>query len=223
MHDIVEIAQGSFFQSGQTILSGVDLSVSKGEFVYLTGSSGSGKSTLLKTLYGALAIQAEKAMIAEQDLLTLKVSDLPTFRRKLGMVFQDFRLLQDKTVRANLYIVMKATGWTDDKMIKTRISEILDLVGLSQSAKKLPHQISGGEQQRLAVARALINDPVLLLADEPTGNLDPDTSDTVIRLIRELTRHKGVAVICATHDFNIVKKFPSAIYHCEAGKLLSRT
>ena len=217
---IINIKQGEIIRQGQSILSGVNLLLEKGEFRYLTGKSGSGKTSLLSALYGAGPISAQHASVVGMDLLSMSYEQLPAFRRKIGMIFQDFRLFEDKTARANLYMVMKATGWTDEAKMKTRMNEVLNDVGLTDKVKALPGALSGGEQQRLSIARALINHPDLIIADEPTGNLDPQTSDQIMQLIRRLTRDNGVAVIFATHDFRLVDKFPSPISECRDGQLI---
>lgn len=216
---MINIQGGEIVRDEEVILTDVRLQLEKGEFRYLTGKSGSGKTSLLKALYGAGPIQADTAVVAETDLLTLGYSELPKFRRKIGMIFQDFRLFMDKTVRANLYMVMKATGWHDESEIKSRIMEVLTSVGLEIKATSMPGQLSGGEQQRLSIARALLNSPGLIIADEPTGNLDPATSDQIIQLLRRLTRENGVAVLFATHDFRLLEKYPSPVWICENGTI----
>ena len=216
---MISIKNGRIERSGQSILTDVNLSLEKGEFRYLTGKSGSGKTSLLKSLYGAGAIQADEAIVANVDLLSLDYTELPAFRRRIGMVFQDFRLFMDKTVRANLYVVMKATGWDDEEAIRKRIMEVLGAVGLEDKSKLMPGQLSGGEQQRLSIARALVNQPGLIIADEPTGNLDPTTSDQILQLLRRLTRDNGVAVLCATHDHRLIEKYRSHVAVCEDGTL----
>lgn len=219
--EVVRIKNGRITRGGESVLEGIDLLLEKGDFVYITGKSGSGKTTLLSAIYGAERILADKAIVIDQDLTQLKTDDLPLFRRKMGMVFQDFKLFDDRTVRSNLYIVLKATGWDDEEEIKTRITNVLTWVGLEDKATWMPDQLSGGEKQRLSIARALLNEPRLIIADEPTGNLDPDTSDQIIQLIRHLSREKGVAVICATHDTRVIDKYPSRIVRCEKGRLIA--
>ncbi len=219
MQAMISIKDGRIERSGQSILTNVHLSLEKGEFRYLTGKSGSGKTSLLKSLYGAGAIQADEAIVAGVNLLNLDYTELPAFRRRIGMVFQDFRLFMDKTVRANLYVVMKATGWEDEDEIKARIMAVLESVGLEEKSKMMPGQLSGGEQQRLSIARALLNRPGLIIADEPTGNLDPTTSDQILQLLRRLTRDNGVAVLCATHDHRLIEKYRSPVALCEGGTL----
>ena len=218
--EIVRIGNGRVIRNGHEILGGIQLSLSKGEFIYLCGQSGSGKTSLLSALYGASSIEADEAVVCGEDLTRLTPEALPSFRRKIGMIFQDFKLFDDKTVRSNLYIVLKATGWEDEDEIKKRISEALSWVGLEDKATWMPDDLSGGEKQRLSIARALLNKPALIIADEPTGNLDPDTSDIIIQLIRKLAREEGVAVLCATHDTRVVEKFPSRQVQCENGTLV---
>lgn len=217
---IISIKNGQVSRKGQVILSGINLELQKGEFRYLTGKSGSGKTTLLSALYGAAPIDADEALVVDSSLKSMDYEHLPAFRRKIGMIFQDFRLFEDKTARANLYIIMKATGWTEEEAMKQRMEEVLQAVGLLDKIKALPSELSGGEQQRLSIARALINRPDLIIADEPTGNLDPETSDQIMQLIRRLTRENGVAVLFATHDFRLVEKFPSPISVCRDGTLV---
>jgi cell division transport system ATP-binding protein len=217
--NIISIKKGIISRRGEVILKDVNFSLQKGEFRYLTGKSGSGKTSLLSALYAAGPILADQAIVAQTDLLKLDYQELPLFRRKIGMVFQDFRLFMDKTVRANLYMVMKATGWVEEDSIKNRILEVLASVGMSNKAKSMPNELSGGEQQRLSIARALLNHPELIIADEPTGNLDPETSDQIMQLIRRLTKENGVAVVCATHDTRIIEKFPSPVSVCINGTL----
>ncbi|MDX1685457.1 MAG: ATP-binding cassette domain-containing protein [Saprospiraceae bacterium] len=218
--NIIRIRKGRVLRQGKIVLQDVDLTIEKGEFRYLTGKSGSGKTSLLSAMYGAAPLEADEAIVAGTDLLTLDYRHLPEFRRKIGMIFQDFRLFEDKTARANLYIIMKATGWQDEERIKSRIIEVLDSVGLQEKYKDMPGELSGGEKQRLSIARALLNHPELIIADEPTGNLDPETSDQIMQLIRKLTRENGVAVVFATHDYRLVEKFPSRVSVCREGRLI---
>lgn len=217
---IVDIQSGSVTRDGKTILQDIDLQLGKGDFIYITGKSGAGKTTLLSALYADELIQGTKALVAQCDLLNLTVEQLPVFRRKIGMVFQDFKLFDDKTVRSNLYVILQATGWKEDAKMKEVITTVLSWVGLEDKAAWMPGDLSGGEKQRLSIARALLNDPELIIADEPTGNLDPETSDQIIELLRRLTREKGVAVICATHDTRVIERYPSPIYQCEKGTLI---
>jgi cell division transport system ATP-binding protein len=201
------------------VLAQVDLRVDKGEFVYLVGRTGSGKSSLLRALYAEIPLASGEGKVAEMDLKTLKKKQIPYLRRKLGIVFQDFQLLGDRSVNENLLFVLRATGWSDKEKIRQRIQDVLDKVGLGTKGFKMPHELSGGEQQRVSIARALLNDPEIILADEPTGNLDPETSEEIISLLREISKN-GRAVVVATHDVNILNKFPSRMLRCEHGKVI---
>ncbi|MGI8893132.1 MAG: cell division ATP-binding protein FtsE [Bacteroidia bacterium] len=216
---IIHLKEASIFQKKALVLSGVSLDIYQGEFVYLIGRTGTGKSSLLKTLYGDLKLNQGEGMIADFDLKKLKEKDIPFLRRKLGIVFQDFQLLTDRTVRENLLFVLKATGWTDRNKMEERIQEVLDKVTLGTKGFKMPHELSGGEQQRVAIARALLNDPAVILADEPTGNLDPDTSYEIMNLLFEIS-DAGRAVLMATHNYSIIDKFPSRIIKCEQGRIM---
>ncbi|MCF8253077.1 MAG: ATP-binding cassette domain-containing protein [Bacteroidia bacterium] len=216
---IIKLDNVSIFQQNNLILSDVSLEVNAGEFHYLIGSTGSGKSTLLKVLYGDLPIEKGTASLAGLGLENLKKSDIPMLRRKLGVIFQDFQLLFDRDVHDNLLFVLNATGWKKKDEKDKRIQEVLDLVGLSTKSHKMPFELSGGEQQRVAIARALLNKPELILADEPTGNLDPKTSDDILELLHEICK-TGTAVLMATHDYRILEKFPAGIIRCEGGKVL---
>jgi cell division transport system ATP-binding protein len=213
---VIELRDVQVFQGHNLILSDVDINIKQGEFVYLIGQTGSGKSSLLKTMYGELSLEKGDATIAEFTLKGLKPKQVPFLRRKLGIVFQDFQLLTDRTVYKNLAFVLKATGWKNESDIKTRINEVLDLVGLSTKDFKMPHELSGGEQQRVVIARALLNHPEIILADEPTGNLDPKVSDDIMNLLIEISK-KGTAILMATHDYRIIQKFPGKILRCENG------
>lgn len=206
------------FQGSNLVLSGVDLEIEKGEFVYLVGKTGSGKSSLLKILYGELPVLKGKAWVAGYSLNTIKRKEVPFLRRKLGIVFQDFQLLTDRTVSGNLKFVMKATGWKDEEQINRRIRDVLEKTGLSGKGDKKPFELSGGEQQRVSIARALINKPEIILADEPTGNLDPETSAEIMKLMQEITKG-GTAILFATHDFLLYQKFPARTIRCESGKI----
>ncbi len=216
---IIQITDASVYQKNILILSDVTLSIDKGEFVYLIGKTGAGKSSLLKMLYAELPLIEGDAEVAGYNLKEIKMKDVPYLRRKLGIVFQDFQLLNDRSVNDNLLFVMRATGWKDDDAMRHRMNEVLDKVGLITKGFKMPHQLSGGEQQRVCIARALINDPELILADEPTGNLDPETSEGIMQLLIEIS-NAGRAVFMATHNFSLIGKFPSRTVKCETGKVL---
>ena len=208
-----------YHQEGKPVLSGVDFHVDEGEFIYLIGRVGSGKSSLLKTVYFELDIEeAEKATVMEQDLRTLKRKHVPALRRQMGVIFQDFQLLSDRTVYKNLRFVLRATGWKGKKQIDERIKEVLSDVGLEDKADKMPHELSGGEQQRIAIARAILNKPKLIVADEPTGNLDPETAENIIRLLRHISQ-TGTSVIMSTHYMPLLDKYPGIVYRCENGSL----
>lgn len=216
---IIKLDNISVFQKNILILAHVNLDIEKGEFVYLIGKTGSGKSSLLKTLYADIPVSDGEAEVAGFNLRKIKDKQIPYLRRKIGIVFQDFQLLIDRSIRENLLFVMKATGWNDKHKIDERIDDVMRKVGLTTKGHKMPHQLSGGEQQRVVIARALINDPEIILADEPTGNLDPETSDGIMNLLFDIS-NAGRAVIMATHDYALIEKFPSRILKCEAGKLL---
>jgi len=205
---IIEFENANIFQKDHLVLKDVNFSISKGEFVYLIGKVGTGKSSLIKTINAEIPLLEGEAKVAGFDLTKLKIKQTPLLRRKLGIVFQDFKLLTDRTIFDNLLFVLKATGWKNKSDINDRIAEVLDRVSLSYKGYKMPHQLSGGEQQRVVIARALLNDPEIILADEPTGNLDPETSENLMKLFLEISNN-GRAVIMATHDYNMVKKFPA--------------
>ena len=215
---IIELSNLSVYQRNILILSGINLTIKKGEFVYLIGKTGTGKSSLLKTLYADLPVIEGNATVVDFSLTKIKKKEIPFLRRKLGIVFQDFQLLIDRSVHDNLLFVLKATGWKQKNLINDRINEVLNKVGLHTKGFKMPHQLSGGEQQRVSIARALLNDPELILADEPTGNLDPETSEEIILLLKEISKN-GTAVLMATHDFMMIEKFPSRTLKCEGGKI----
>ncbi|GAB1405894.1 MAG: ATP-binding cassette domain-containing protein [Lentimicrobiaceae bacterium] len=210
----------NIYQRNILILSSVNLQINKGEFVYLIGKTGTGKSSLLKTLYAELPVVEGEAEVVGYDIKNIRRRDIPFLRRKLGIVFQDFQLLSDRSVHNNLLFVLKATGWEDKNAINERIRDVLEKVGLGTKGFKMPHQLSGGEQQRVAIARALLNDPELILADEPTGNLDPETSEGIMSLLFNISQ-AGRAVLMATHNYALIEKFPSRIVKCEGGKVLT--
>jgi cell division transport system ATP-binding protein len=216
---IIELKNISVFQRDILVLSGVDLTIGKGEFVYLIGKTGSGKSSLLQTIYADLPVKDGSGFVAGYDLVSIKNHDIPFLRRKLGIIFQDFQLLIDRSVAENLYFVMKATGWKDRKKMEDRAIEVLGKVGLETKGFKMPHQLSGGEQQRIAIARSLINDPDVILADEPTGNLDPDTSKGIMRILFEISA-SGRSVLMATHNYSLFAEFPARTLKCEDGKVI---
>ncbi|MDW3211388.1 MAG: ATP-binding cassette domain-containing protein [Reichenbachiella sp.] len=216
---VVEVNDATIYQENQAVLSSISFKIEKGEFVFLVGRTGSGKSSLLKTLYADLDLREGTADVAGFNIKNIKSKDVPFLRRKIGIIFQDFQLFPDRTVTENLIFVMKATGWKDKSKIKTRLAEVLMRVGLGAAADKQPHQLSGGEQQRVVIARALINEPAILIADEPTGNLDPEVSDGIFNLFLEINR-SGTAVLMATHNHTFITEYPHRTLKCEGGKLL---
>ena len=211
---VLSLKNVNIYQEGKIILSDVNLEVNHGEFIYIIGKTGSGKSSLLKTLYADLPLLEGEGKIVEFDLATLKESDIPFLRRKFGIVFQDFKLLPDRTIKDNMLFVLKATGWINQTEMDAKIDEVLTKVNMQSFANKMPHQISGGEQQRIAIARALLNDPEFILADEPTGNLDPQTSTEVLEILRQINAN-GKTVIVATHDYALLLKYPYKTLKCE--------
>jgi cell division transport system ATP-binding protein len=215
---VLSLKNVSLAQGGKTILSNVNLEVNHGEFIYIIGKTGSGKSTFMKALYADLPLSEGEGRIVDFDLATLKEDDIPFLRRKIGFVFQDFKLLPDRSVKDNLLFVLKATGWTEKEEIQHKIDEVLDKVGMKAFIDSMPHQLSGGEQQRIAIARALLNNPEFILADEPTGNLDPQTSIEVLDVLRKINE-TGKTVIMATHDYAMLMKFPSKTLKCEDSKI----
>lgn len=216
---VVRVKNASIFQDNNTVLSEVNFEIEKGEFVFLIGRTGGGKSSLLKTLYADLALRLGEINVAGFSIHNLKNSQVPLLRRKLGIIFQDFQLFPDRSVADNLLFVMKATGWSDRSKMKARVTEVLMRVGLGSVASKMPHQLSGGEQQRVVIARALINEPVILIADEPTGNLDPEVSQGIFKIFQEINK-SGTAVLMATHDHHLVRQHKARVLKCEKGKLL---
>ncbi|MBP7167028.1 MAG: ATP-binding cassette domain-containing protein [Bacteroidia bacterium] len=215
---IIDLKNVSIFHNKNLVLNDVTLKVMRGEFLYLIGKTGSGKSSIMRLLYGDLPMRQGEGSVAGFDLGNLRTSDIPKLRRKLGIIFQDFQLLTDRPAKENLMFYLKATGWTDKTKMEERVSEVLSKVGLSTKGFKMPHELSGGEQQRLAIARALLNDPDLILADEPTGNLDPETSNEIMNLLFEVSRNER-AVVMVTHNYSLMEKFPSRVEKVEQGRL----
>lgn len=219
--DVIRLEKVSVFQDRNLILNDVNLEITSGEFVYLIGKTGSGKSSLLKLLYGDIPAVDGSATVAGYDLRKIRRRDIPMLRRKLGIVFQDFQLLTDRSVNDNLSFVMKATGWTDQGNMQRRMQEVLESVGLGGQGRKMPHQLSGGEQQRVSIARALINHPEIILADEPTGNLDPNTSEDIIQILIDISK-TGTAVFMATHDYSLFRRFPCRTLKCDEGRVIEK-
>ena len=217
---VLDIRQADIYQGESLILSNVNIQIHKSEFVYLVGKTGSGKSSLLKTLYGELPLKTGEAKVAGFDLKEVTWKTVPYLRRNIGIVFQDFQLLTDRNVHDNLKFVLNATGWTNDREIEDKIQEVLRKVGLSTKGFKFPYELSGGEQQRIDIARALLNSPKLLLADEPTGNLDPETTEEIMQLLFQIGQEFGTAIVMATHDYMVIKKYPARMIKTEGGKVL---
>lgn len=217
---IIEIKNANIYQGNSLILQDVNIDIEKGEFVYLVGKTGTGKSSLLKTLYGELPLKEGAATVAGFDIKSLTWKTVPFLRRTIGIVFQDFQLLTDRNVHDNLEFVLQATGWKDKKLMEDKIQDVLEKVGLKTKGFKYPFELSGGEQQRIDIARALLNSPKLILADEPTGNLDPETSDEIMNLLMQVSRESGSAIVMATHDFMVIRKFPARTIKTEMGRVV---
>jgi cell division transport system ATP-binding protein len=217
---IIDVRNANIYQGENLVLQDVNLTVNKGEFVYLVGKTGTGKSSLLKTLYGELSLKEGEATVAGYNIRQLTWKTVPYLRRTLGVVFQDFQLLTDRNVNENLKFVLRATGWKDDKLMNEKIADVLDKVILKSKGFKMPFELSGGEQQRIDIARALLNSPKLILADEPTGNLDPETSDEIMQLLFHISRDFGAAIVMATHDYMVIQKFPARMVRTEKGQVI---
>ncbi len=217
---VISLRGVNIYQGKNLVLQDVNFTVEKGEFVYLVGKTGTGKSSLLKTLYGELTLTEGSASVVGFDIRTMDWKKVPFLRRNLGVIFQDFQLLTDRTVYENLKFVLKATGWKDEKLIDEKINDVLDKVGLKSKAYKMPYEMSGGEQQRVDIARAILNSPKVILADEPTGNLDPETSDEIMQLLIQIAKDYGTTIIMATHDFIVINRYPSRMLKTEMGKVI---
>ena len=216
---LIDYKNATIYQEDKLILDNANFHLDEGEFIYLIGKVGSGKSSLLKTMYGELDIDsADNAVVLGRDMLKIKRKHLPELRREMGIIFQDFQLLHDRTVYKHLRFVLKATGWKKNEDIDTRIDEVLDAVNMADSKEKLPHELSGGEQQRIAIARSLLNKPKVIIADEPTGNLDPETAENIVLLLKGIT-HSGTAVVMSTHNLPMLDKVPGVVYRCESNTL----
>lgn len=222
---LIDYQKANIYQTDEVILQNVDFHVDEEQFVYVIGKVGSGKSSLLKSIYCEVDFDktdAEKAEVLERNLLTLKRKDVPALRREMGIIFQDFQLLHDRSVKQNLQFVLKATGWKSQKEIDERILKVLEAVGMQDKSNRLPHELSGGEQQRIAIARALLNQPKIIIADEPTGNLDPDTAEKIVGLLYEIS-HSGTSVVISTHNLGMIDKFPGRVYKCKEHTLTDVT
>lgn len=216
---VVRVHEATIFQDHNAVLNNISFEIEKGEFTFLVGRTGSGKSSLLKTLYADLPLRLGEIQVAGHGIREIKSNEVPLLRRKIGIIFQDFQLFPDRTVGENLNFVMRATGWKDGAKMKSRLAEVLMNVGLGSVERKMPHQLSGGEQQRVVIARAMLNEPVILIADEPTGNLDPDVASGILKLFQQINK-SGTAILMATHSYGLIKKFPARVLKCEAGKML---
>jgi cell division transport system ATP-binding protein len=216
---VVRVQGATIFQDNNTVLNNISFEIEKGEFVFLIGRTGSGKSSLLKTLYADLPLHMGEINVAGLTIRNIKSNQVPLLRRKIGIIFQDFQLFSDRTVGENLNFVMRATGWKDSAKMKNRLAEVLMQVGLGSVEKKMPHQLSGGEQQRVVIARALVNEPLILIADEPTGNLDPKVASEILKLFQQINK-SGTAVLMATHSYGLIRKFPARVLKCEDGNIV---
>ena len=216
---LIEYKKVSIFQEDVCVLKDIDFHVDEGEFIYIIGKVGSGKSSLLKTTYCELDIEsAEQAIVLGRDVTDIRRREIPALRKEMGIIFRDFQLLHDRTVKKNLWFVLKATGWKDKKVIDERIDEVLDLVGMLEKKDKMPHELSGGEQQRIAIARAILNKPKVIIADEPTGNLDPETAAYIVSLLKQISQ-TGTAIVMTTHNIPMLDKFPGIVYRCKDGSM----
>ena len=220
---LIEYKKVRIFQEDVCVLNDVDFHVEEGEFIYIIGKVGSGKSSLLKTTYCELDIESgEQATVLDRDIMNIRRREIPALRKEMGIIFQDFQLLHDRTVAKNLRFVLKATGWKNKKEIEERIDEVLEMVGMQEKKDKMPHELSGGEQQRIAIARAILNKPRIIIADEPTGNLDPETASYIIELLRQISQ-TGTAIVMTTHNIPMLDKFPGIVYRCKDGAIYDVT
>ncbi len=219
---VVRVKEATIFQDSNSVLTDLNFDIEKGEFTYLVGRTGSGKSSLLKTLYADLPLRLGDISVAGFTIREMKAHQVPLLRRKIGIIFQDFQLFPDRTVGENLTFVMRATGWKESSKMKACLAEVLMKVGLGSVEKKMPHQLSGGEQQRVVIARSLINEPLILIADEPTGNLDPEVSNGIMKLFQQINK-SGTAILMATHSYGLIKRFPARVLKCEEGKIFDST
>ena len=220
---LIEYKKVRIFQEDVCVLNDVDFHVEEGEFIYIIGKVGSGKSSLLKTTYCELDIESgEQAMVLDRDIMNIRRREIPALRKEMGIIFQDFQLLHDRTVAKNLRFVLKATGWKNKKEIEERIDEVLEMVGMSEKKDKMPHELSGGEQQRIAIARAILNKPRIIIADEPTGNLDPETAAYIVSLLKQISQ-TGTAIVMTTHNIPMLDKFPGIVYRCKDGAIYDVT